>query len=284
MRARTVRHDGVDPSVVGWAVGDGLGVLLLAGLALACGRADDRPEPSVPSDGGSTRADEPTSGPNESSKGDGDTSNDAGASTASSVRFECPAPRPDAMPGYASGWARDPATGNCCQYMNRSASPNGWLRFDFERDCQSRCVCSALEGFEGDYEDLPYMGDTLECRCSVESCPSSIEEAEERLCSTFPPTPAVQRLVGCGMVMLTDRNGFSGYSWVFELPNASGDAATGVPRLVGASQFSDASSSEPCDRSSWSSGRDLLEECDEAEVVTCQLCGDSPGPEYPPCE
>jgi hypothetical protein len=93
----------------------------------------------------------------------------------------------------------------------------------------------------------------------VEDCPSSIEEAEQRLCSeSSPPEPAVQRLVGCGRVVVIDRNGYSGTGWVFEQPLESTDAGATVPRLVGSTRFSDATS-ETCDPLVWSA-------------------------EYPPCE
>lgn len=128
------------------------------------------------------------------------------------------------------------------------------------------------------------MRDSLECRCTLESCPSTLEEAEQSMCAvTSAFLPAVQRLVGCGMAVVIDRNGFSGYAWVFEQPNESSDAATAAG-LVGASKFSDVDSFDPCPTSSWIAGRYFFEECDAADVVTCQLCGDSPGPEYPPCQ
>ena len=214
----------------------------------------------------------------------GGVTQDAGVLPPSGDGAQCPAPRLDAMPGIAAGWARDPATGHCCEYMNRSAAPTGWLRFDDEAACNAECLCSELEGFEGAFEDLPSVSDSLECRCSIESCPSTLEEAEQDMCSAPSPfPPAVQRLVGCGMVVVIDRNGFSGHAWVFEQSSESRDAAPLVSGLVGASQFSDADSTGPCPSSSWAAGRDFFAECDEAEVVACQLCGDSPGPEHPPC-
>jgi len=279
MRAR-LHHAGIPSAAGAWrSVASWLAV-----LALACGRADDATRSPPPADVGSNEAYAPgVSVSNEASAGDDD-SNDAGASLPSGDDSECPAPRPDAQPGVAAGWARDPATGVCCRYMNRTASPNGWLRFDDEAACNSGCLCSALEGFEGDFEDLPPVRDSLECRCSLESCPSTLEEAEQSLCSVFSPPAAVQRLVGCGMVVVLDRNGFSGYSWIFEQPSVSGDAAAPAARLVGASKFSDADSLDPCPTSSWGAGRDFFAECDQAEVVACQLCGSSPGPQYPPCQ
>jgi hypothetical protein len=280
MRTRIVHHHGVTSTAGDWrSVAAWLCV-----LALACGRAENAPSSSLPTDLGSSDEDEPAaSGPNEASMGDDDT-NDAGASLPSGDSAECPAPRPGATPGVAAGWARDPATGGCCRYTNRTSAPIGWLRFDDEAACKSDCLCSELEGFEGDFEDLLPVRDSLECRCSLESCPSSLEEAERSMCAVISPLAAVQRLVGCGMVVVVDRNGYSGYTWVFERPSESGDAAPPASGLVGASKFSDAFSSEPCPTSSWFAGRDFFAECDDAEVVTCQLCGDSPGSDYPPCQ
>jgi hypothetical protein len=183
----------------------------------------------------------------------------------------------------AGAWARNPATGGCCLYTNQAAAPTGWLRFDSEATCNTRCLCSALEGFEGAFEDLRAVPDSLECRCSLESCPATVEEAEQSLCAAPLPTTAVQRLVGCGMVVVIDRNGYGGKGWVFDQPSESGDAAPPA-LLVGAMQFSDADTTEACTSSSWQSGRDFFAECDPAEVVACQVCGDSPGSEHPPCQ
>jgi hypothetical protein len=262
----------------------------LSVLALACGRADDAKSSSSPTDVGSSDAGSSDAGgpaassPDASSTGD-DGNIDAGASLPSGAGTECPAPRPNATSYVAAGWAREPGTGQCCRYVNRSTAPTGWLRFDDEAACKASCLCSALEGFEGDFEDLLPVPDSLECRCSIESCPSTPEEAAQSMCTASEIyMPAVQRLVGCGMVVVIDRNGFAGHKWVFEQPSASGDAARSAPALVGASKFSDADTSEACPSSSWSVGREFFDECDAAEVVTCQLCGDSPGPEYPPCQ
>lgn len=116
----------------------------------------------------------------------------------------------------------------------------------------------------------------------MEDCPASIEEAEQRLCGSdpFPLEPAVQRWVGCGMVVVIDRNGYSGSGWVFEQPVESMDAAAAAPRLVGSERFSH-TSSETCDPLVWLAGPAYYE-CED--FVSCQLCGESPGPEYPPCE
>lgn len=280
MRTRGAHYDGVVSAAGGWrSVAAWLGV-----LALACGRADDGRGSPLPADVGSSGEDElAASVPNESSTGEAD-SNDAGAALPSGDGAGCPAPRPEATPGVAAGWARDPATGDCCRYANRSSAPTGWLRFDDEAACKSDCLCSELEGFDGDFETLLPVRDSLECRCSLESCPSTLEEAEQSMCDMSSPLlPAVQRLVGCGMVVVIDRNGYSGSAWVFGQPSEPGDAAP-ASGLVGASKFSDAESLEPCPSSSWRAGRDFFAECDDAEVVACQLCGDSPGPDYPPCQ
>jgi len=174
-------------------------------------------------------------------------------------------------------WVRNPSTGDCCRYAPLAAAPSTWPLFDSEDACQNDCRCAITEDGEVQYRT------SMECICSVEYCPSSIEEAEQYLCSEarFPPEPAVQRLVACGMVMVIDRNGYSGDGWVFEQPLESTDAAAAAPRLVGSTRFSDASS-EACDTHTWEAGRDFFE-CEE-EVVACQLCGDSPGPDRPPCE
>jgi hypothetical protein len=284
--ARRMQTPRVHPDAMRPSTGDARRVATWLGvLALACGRADDAQSSPPLTDMGSSHEVEPTApGPHESSTGDDDT-NDAGASLPSGDRAECPAPRGDATPNVAAGWAREPVTGRCCSYANRSAAPAGWLRFDDEAACESRCLCSALEGFEGNFEDLLPVRDSLECRCSLERCPSTVEEAEQSLCTaTSPFPPAVQRLVGCGMVVVADRNGYSGYSWIFEQPSESSDAAPPASGLVGASKFSDADSSDPCPTSSWGAGRDFFAECDTAEVVTCQVCGNSPGSDYPPCQ
>lgn len=278
MRTRGVHHDGITDNASCWrSVAAWLGV-----LAFACGRAENPQGSSLPTDARSSDEDVPAaSDRNESSAGDDDT-NDAGASLPSGDGAECPVPRLGAPQAGRAEWARDPATGNCCRYANSTAAPTGWLRFDYEAACRSDCLCSALEGFAGDFEDLLPVRETLACRCTLESCPSTREEAEQSMCAVFGP-PAVQRLVGCGMVVVVDRNGFSGYAWVFEQPSQSG-AAPPASVLVGAAHFSDDLSSNACTPTSWSVGRDFFTECDDAEVVACQLCGESPGPDYPPCK
>lgn len=192
--------------------------------------------------------------------------------------FECPAPQGLALQGAREAWARNPSTGDCCHYDQINTAPQTWTLFFTEDACRNDCRCAVEHG------QVQFRA-SIECICSVESCPSTIEEAEQRSCDEgrFPPEVAVQRLVGCGMVMVIDRNGFSGDGWVFEQPLESTDAAVASPRLVGATRFSDASSAT-CDTSTWLAGRDFISECDPAEVVACQLCGDSRGPDVPPCQ
>jgi hypothetical protein len=273
MRTPVVHREGTTPPAGDWrSIAPWLAV-----LALACGRADDAQSSPVPTDVGSSDAGEPgASGPNESSAGDDD-SNDAGASFPSGDSSGCPAPGPEQTRGEPAAWARVPATGECCRYANRTSAPFGWRRFDDEAACKRDCLCEGSE-------DPLTMRDSLECRCSLESCPSTLEEAEQTLCAVTTPEAAVQRLVGCGMVAVADRNGYSGYAWVFERPSASGDAGPPASRLVGASKFSDAVSFDACETSTWEAGRDFFAECDAAAVVACQLCGDSPGSDAPPCQ
>lgn len=251
-------------------------------LALACGRAESGQTPPIAGDVGATAIDELSApAPSESPASNGA---DPGASLPSGDGAECPAPLRSSPLDDRAAWARDPATGNCCRYANQGAAPAGWLHFYDEGACKSDCLCSALNGFEGDFAALAPVRDSLECRCSLEDCPATLEEAERSLCAVTVPPAAVQRLEGCGMVVVIDRNGYSGRAWVFEPSIASGDAAPAVSRLVGAAKFSDDQSFEPCPMSNWRAGRDFFAECDDSEVVTCQLCGDSPGPEYPPCQ
>lgn len=152
-----------------------------------------------------------------------------------------------------SGWARDPATGECSFYVARDAAPSGWLRFDSD----------------------------IECRCSSQSCPSTIEEAELSLCAVTSPPANVQRFVGCGLVAVV---GYAGYrEWTFEQPSASGGSATRAPRLVGAAQYG-AGSLDAGSPSSWSAGVDPAH-CHYASATElCQVCGDDPATDYPPCQ
>jgi hypothetical protein len=161
-------------------------------------------------------------------------------------------PRPEAAPGVASGWARDPATDECSYYANRDAAPDGWLRFDSD----------------------------LECRCSIESCPSTIEEAEQRLCAVTSPPANVQRFVGCNLVAVADYSGTEW--WAFE---QSGDSATPAPRLVGGAKRSDASSFDAGSTSSWWSAGVDPAHCDyDAASSVCHLCGEDPFAGDAPCQ
>jgi hypothetical protein len=239
-------------------------------LVLACGRPDDGS--SLPANAGAMGEGEP-------GVTEGDPTSDAGAPPPHEGSVGCPEPPSDA--GVVAGWARDPATGECYPYVDRSSAPNGWLRFDLEAACETECLCSALEGFEGDFDDLSSVRDSsLECRCSMESCPSTLEEAERSLCAVTSRPVNVQRFVGCGVVAVFDS---SGYAWVFEQPSESGGSAAPAPRLVGAAKFGDACSSAACSTSSWTAGINVSE-CDYGPAFDCQLCGDDPNTDFPPCE
>jgi hypothetical protein len=237
-------------------------------LVVACGRADGGDRAVRTNDEPGREVSSPTR-PDASPARD----DDAGAPAPAS---ECPAPLVNAVQNAQSVWVRNPSTGDCCGYAPISAAPSTWPLFFTEEECRDDCRCAIGENGQVQYRA------SIECICSVEDCPSSIEVAEQRLCndSSSALEPAVQRFVGCGMVMVVDRNGYSGVGWVFEQPLESTGAAPGEPRLVGSSKFSDATS-EACTPDVWGAGRDFFE-CEE--VVTCQLCGDSPGPDFPPCE
>jgi hypothetical protein len=252
MRTRGAYQDGTTATAAGWrSAAAWLGVLVLA-----CGRPDDRQGSSLPADVGAMVEDEPAaSGPNESPTGD-DSTDDADAPPPSGNSSTCPAPRPEAEPGVAWGMALDPASHECCYYANRDAAPDGWLRFDSD----------------------------IECRCSIESCPSTIEEAEQRLCAVTSPPANVQRFVGCGLVSVVDD---SGNEWAFRPPSSSGDSAMDAPRLVVAEvKQSDASSFDAGSTSyGWSSGSVFSAMyCDYGPTELCQVCGDDPATDYPPCQ
>jgi hypothetical protein len=256
-----------------------LPALWLGILVVGCGRARSL-DRSAPANGEPGREESPTTRPDASPAGDDDAGalplpSDGDASCTGPECRECPAPEGYAAQAARDVWARNPATGDCCRYGDIGSPPATWPFFYTEDACQNDCRCASVDG-----QIDPRT--SIECICSVEDCPSSIEEAEQRLCSSesFPFEPAVQRLVGCGMVIVIDRNGYSGTAWVFEQPLESTDAAVAAPRLVGSNRFSDASS-ETCDPFIWFAGPDYYE-CED--VVSCQLCGDSPGPEQPPCE
>lgn len=243
---------------------------------MGCGRAQSQ-DRSVRANSEPGREELLATSPDASSARDDDAGplplpSDGNASCTGPECPDCPAPEGPAYQGARDLWARNPSTGDCCRYGDIGAPPATWPFFYTEEACRNDCRCASVDG-----QIDPRT--SLECICSVEACPSSIEEAEQRLCNASPPPePAVQRLVGCGLVVVIDRNGYSGTGWVFEQPLESTDAA--APRLVGSTRFSDATS-ETCEPFVWSAGPDFFE-CEE--LVSCQLCGASPGPEYPPCE
>jgi hypothetical protein len=162
---------------------------------------------------------------------------------------EGPAPEPEAEPVVASGHALEPATDERCRDANWSAAADGGLRFDSE----------------------------LECRCSIERCPSTIEEAEQSLCGVASPPASVQRFSGCGLVVVFE---YPGYEWTFQQPPES---ATSAPRLVGAARRSVASALDAGSPPSWWAGLDPGV-CDYGPTSICQLCGNDPTKDYPPCE
>ena len=86
----------------------------------------------------------------------------------------------------------------------------------------------------------------------------------------------VQGFVGCGLVAVADD---SGYEWVFEQPS---DASTPATRLVGAAKFSNASSIDAGSRSRWNAGINVAQ-CDYGPAFDCQVCGDDPTSDFPPC-
>jgi hypothetical protein len=211
MRTRGVLRNGTT-AADGWRSATAwLGVLVLA-----CGRPDDGQGSSRP--------------------------------TGVGVRDEDPPSASETGPEVASGWALEPATGECYRYTNPSAAPDGGLRFDSD----------------------------IACRCSIESCPSTIDEAEQSLCGVTSPAANVQRFLGCGLVVVLD---LSGYWWTFQQPR---DSAPSAPRLVGASR-TEASSLDAGSSSSWWAGIDPGT-CDYGPTSICQLCGHDPDTDYPPCE
>ena len=144
-------------------------------------------------------------------------------------------------------------------------------------ECENSCRCATLEGFIEDVGEYDTERTSLECRCSAEACPASVAEAEQVMCNRQLQL-GVQRREGCGKVVIADANGFAGDAWVFERALESSDAAAASERLVGAIEFADIASA-PCNTYVWVAGSDF--DCEE--IVTCQLCGDSPIP-APPCE
>lgn len=71
---------------------------------------------------------------------------------------------------------RNPWSGGCREYAPLAAAPGEWPLFYSEKACRNDCRCAV----EGGKVECPM---SLECICSVEDCPSTIEEAQQRLCS-----------------------------------------------------------------------------------------------------
>lgn len=166
-----------------------------------------------------------------------------------------PRPRPEAAPVVTSGWTRDPATGECGPYTDRDGLPDGGPLFD----------------------------SYIECRCSVESCPSTIDEAGQRLCAVTSPPANVQRFVGCGVMGVVD---YSGNEWIFEQPSESGGSGTAAPRLIGVSKVGAASSFDAGATSFWSAGYQSFEcdyEREDEPLLVCHLCGEDRFAGTPPC-
>jgi len=246
--------------------------LASAVVALACGSEDAATRLPAPPGGGRDAA-AASDGRDALDAGEGSAPPPADASTA------CPAPRPTSVSTGLVVWARNPETRDCCPYDDYAAAPDDWPYFDTEAQCQSTCRCSVLEGFRAEYDAYNTERSSLECRCSTETCPSSVAEAERIMCSRASFFPVVRR-EGCGRVMVVDANGLAGDAWIFERPLESTDAGGAGERLIGAGQFGDVPS-PACQAYEWVAGASF--DCEEATV--CQLCGDESAiPPAPPCE
>ena len=243
----------------------------VAALAAACA-TDDVASPSSGPDGDGVRDAAVAPEPDESIDAGGVTlpvHPDAGL---------CPAPRETRATSLPRVWSRAPS-GDCCAYENSQAAPPVWPYFETEADCQGSCRCSTLEDFIDDVGEFNTELSSLECRCSAETCPSTVAEAEQIMCNRSPLSPVVRR-EGCGRVMIVDANGLAGEAWIFERPLASTDAGAASERLIGAGQFGDVAFA-PCQTYQWIAGRSF--ECED--FTTCQLCGDQPAlPPAPACE
>lgn len=246
--------------------------LVLPVAALACA-TDDAASPFDSGEADGVRADAATPTPGEPI--------DAGGATQPSPADVggCLPPARVEFSGGQAGWSRNPETGDCCRYDDSVVAPPSWPFFDTEAECQSSCRCSELEDFRAEYASYETERTPLECRCSSETCPSSIAEAELSMCNRDLALP-VSRREGCGMVVIADNNGLFGDAWIFEQPQAAPDAGAAGGRLVGALHFGDVPFA-PCQAYTWVAGSSF--ECDD--VVTCHLCGDpTSGIPAPPCE
>ncbi|HTV17603.1 MAG TPA: hypothetical protein VMG12_03005, partial [Polyangiaceae bacterium] len=192
-------------------------------VALACSRARDGAEPSARVDDESGAAGASAlPGPGEPDAGGQGVSSPVDTNGACG-NASCVEPAPGAAGGAV--WSRDPATGGCTRHERRADAPPNLPLFDTEVECQISCRCSTLEDFIDDVGEYNTERTSLECRCSAETCPSSIAEAEQTMCNRplamyFP----VERREGCGKVVIADANGLAGDAWVFERPLESTDA------------------------------------------------------------
>ena len=247
-------------------------------VGLACARADDAPDTGRRTDVEHARQSVPTttsaSGRRDIDAGALAPVADASAACTGPECPECPAPHPNQVTAGQPVWSRSPE-GDCCRYDNPVAAPVTWPYFETEEACQSDCRCSILEDFIEDVGLYATARTSLDCRCDAESCPTSLPQAEQLMCGRG--YGGVQRIEGCGRVLVVDRNGYAGDGWVFEaLLKVPGDLTS--LGLVGAIKFGDVHFA-PCQTSAWVAGRDF--DCDSA--VACQLCGESPGDPVPPC-
>lgn len=63
---------------------------------------------------------------------------DMAAGTDMRVPFVCPRPRPpEEICIQVIAWAKDPETGNCCQYPTPCQAPEGWQTFNTQGECQT---------------------------------------------------------------------------------------------------------------------------------------------------
>jgi len=155
-------------------------------------------------------------------------------------------------------------------------APESWPWFNTEAECQGDCRCSGLDGYDPAFGSFSTERTSLDCRCTKETCPSTIAEAEQLQCLR---SGSVERREGCGKVFVIDGGGFYGDGWLFEQPLGSTEAGAAPARLIGAYQFTDAATG-PCQTGEWVAGSEF--DCESA--VACQLCGESWPAPLPPCE
>ena len=250
------------------------------GLALACRRAEDAPrDPQIPTNVENVRDSIPASSASSTRASDASEAQPPAGLSASCSGLECsgcPAPAIDLGSGGTPVWSRHPMTGDCCRYDDRIAAPENWPWFYTETECQSDCRCSVLDDYHAEDGSYTTERTSLDCRCSKETCPATIAEAEQLQCLR---TGIVERRVGCGKVFVVDGGGLYGDGWLFEPPLESTDGGAASPRLIGAYQFTDAATG-PCQTGGWVAGIEF--DCESA--VACQVCGESFPTPVPPCE